>query len=308
MFLKKRVAYFFLIAISIMSDTHSQPATKESSTRQNWRVGSAVEIFSKSADQWCMGSITRIFEDDEGEWLHVDYVINHTSKRCKQVPRNNRSTIRPLQPSSSSATNAPNDARTWVQGSNLEVYSRRNEKWMLGTVIGVSGRKGVCLEIEYDDGHLRKTTNRFSINVRAHHSRTTVYCPINVERWNTRWRVRRGALICAFWMRTTLKLDSFIPLEVMDLIMKFWYIPQLPFSSAAWNARNTPTPSRVQRILDRSLEIGGIRDNLTIYEIAVYSEVMTWRSSGDRGSVYDQVLDDHSHKEVLKPTLSIQPW
>lgn len=41
--------------------------------RNNWNVGSQVELFSDRASKWVKGKIIDVFHDHEGEWLLVEY-------------------------------------------------------------------------------------------------------------------------------------------------------------------------------------------------------------------------------------------
>jgi len=41
--------------------------------RNNWNVGSPVELFSDRASKWVKGKIIDVFHDHEGEWLLVEY-------------------------------------------------------------------------------------------------------------------------------------------------------------------------------------------------------------------------------------------
>lgn len=45
----------------------------DDSRRNNWNVGSQVELFSDRASKWVKGKIIDVFHDHEGEWLLVEY-------------------------------------------------------------------------------------------------------------------------------------------------------------------------------------------------------------------------------------------
>lgn len=113
-----------------------------------------------------------------------------------------------------------------------------------------------------------------------------------------KWMMEVGALIIGHWMRTT---NLNVVEEIRNLVVKYiGDITRYPFmGSLAWSASNTPTPDRVKRILQKSRAIGSVKDNLTVYEQAVYLEMMRWSSTGDRGSIYDEVLADHRLKQTL---------
>eukprot|EP01084_Bolivina_argentea_P107502 192203_1 len=76
-----------------MTDTTQEQKVKEE-IRANWKKGSLVEVFSSSSQTWYKGEIVRIFTDDEGEWLEVSYSPG-TTKRQKQIPRDDKDSIRP---------------------------------------------------------------------------------------------------------------------------------------------------------------------------------------------------------------------
>ena len=264
-----------------MSTQHERPYIVNSSVREDWSVGSAVEIFSKYANQWKVGTITRIIIDYKGEWLEVVYDITANIKRSKLVRRWNMCSIRPLQFPRKQATNETittthAERRAWAPGSSLK------GEWMTGTVMNVSGRNR--------DGHLSQ----------AHRNQPTKHDPVDIGRWSTRPNMKRGALICAFWMRINLNISMQMPQEILNSVMKFWYIPRYPFTGNAWCAENTPTPERVRWLLTRARAMGTGSDNLTFYEIAVYNELMRWRSTGDRGSQYDDILDEHLSRSALR--------
>ena len=58
--------------------------------RNQWSLGSKVEIFSNYSSKWESGTIINIFYDDEGEWLLVQYVF-----RSKEIQRFSK-LIRPI--------------------------------------------------------------------------------------------------------------------------------------------------------------------------------------------------------------------
>ena len=55
----------------------------ENSLRNEWKVGSFVEIYSNSKRKWFLGEIITIFDDNEGEWLEIRY----NKSMSKQVQR-----------------------------------------------------------------------------------------------------------------------------------------------------------------------------------------------------------------------------
>eukprot|EP01083_Nonionella_stella_P290443 988262_1 len=77
------------------NDTPWTPSTSlDSSIRNQWSIGSAVEVYSVLCKQWMNGKVQRIIEDEEGEWLEIEYSI-HGDMRRKQVQRDHSTNIRP---------------------------------------------------------------------------------------------------------------------------------------------------------------------------------------------------------------------
>jgi len=59
--------------------------------RNDWTIGSTVEVYSMSLQKWSRGQITNIFTDAEGEWIIVVYDVETPSgkiiKRTKETQR-----------------------------------------------------------------------------------------------------------------------------------------------------------------------------------------------------------------------------
>eukprot|EP01083_Nonionella_stella_P142602 441625_1 len=77
------------------NDTPWTPSTSlDSSIRNQWSIGSAVEVYSVLSKQWMSGHVRRIIDDEEGEWLEVEYSIGGDVRR-KEVQRDHSTNIRP---------------------------------------------------------------------------------------------------------------------------------------------------------------------------------------------------------------------
>ncbi len=72
-------------------------AEKDTKKRAEWKVGSAIQIFSKSENKWCNGKIRRIIVDRQGEWLQVEYQ-GTKGMRIKEMGRYEKEALRPLSP------------------------------------------------------------------------------------------------------------------------------------------------------------------------------------------------------------------
>ncbi len=83
-------------ASSYTNKPQSSMLSTDSMLRKQWKVGSKVEVYSSSKRKWYEGDITRIFVDSEGEWLEVQYACGKVM-RLKQIPRDDKEAIRPLQ-------------------------------------------------------------------------------------------------------------------------------------------------------------------------------------------------------------------
>eukprot|EP01083_Nonionella_stella_P282796 962362_1 len=80
---------------AIPNDTPWTPSTSlDSSIRNQWSIGSAVEVYSVLSKQWMSGHVRRIIDDEEGEWLEVEYSIGGDVRR-KEVQRDHSTNIRP---------------------------------------------------------------------------------------------------------------------------------------------------------------------------------------------------------------------
>eukprot|EP00494_Astrolonche_serrata_P001982 UN01988 len=65
-------------------DIVSEPSSGDASVvvegRADWKIGSRVEVYSRTKDEWSPGEIKDFTEDAEGEWITVIYGQNRTKE------------------------------------------------------------------------------------------------------------------------------------------------------------------------------------------------------------------------------------
>lgn len=64
------------------NDDDDEKEDVEDAMREQWEIGTKVQIYSVSNKRWIDGEIINIIEDDEGEWVEVKY-----GHQTKQVGR-----------------------------------------------------------------------------------------------------------------------------------------------------------------------------------------------------------------------------
>merc|ERR1719228_272429 len=64
-------------------------SNEEGMIRENWTIGSDVEVHSHSQKRWIPATVVSVDYDREGEWMRLLYVVNQTTNRRaeKQVKR-----------------------------------------------------------------------------------------------------------------------------------------------------------------------------------------------------------------------------
>ena len=77
--------------------------------RNEWKIGSKVEIYSESKKKWMKGTIEKVVNDTEGEWL----VIRYAGFSTKEIQRFNPF-LRPIDKQKNKRRNAPKAAAVHV--------------------------------------------------------------------------------------------------------------------------------------------------------------------------------------------------
>mmetsp|Transcript_20673 Transcript_20673/g.25539 ORF Transcript_20673/g.25539 Transcript_20673/m.25539 type:complete len:274 (-) Transcript_20673:48-869(-) len=116
----------------------------ENLLRNEWKVGSFVEIYSYSKRKWFLGEIVTIFDDNEGEWLEIRY----NKSMSKEVQRYS-SDIRP-QPQDCPHESLRTKPSKWGKGSHVQIFSNTDQKWYFGEISNIThDHEGEWLNVIY---------------------------------------------------------------------------------------------------------------------------------------------------------------
>jgi len=125
----------------------------EDEIKKDWKIGSDLQLYSKSLGKWFAGKITNIIMDNHAEWLTVKY----DKSREKEVQRFD-DTVKP--------TEKQLIRKSWKTGSSLQLYSRSLGKWFAGEIIKITkDDHGEWLEVVYDKSR-RKEVQRLDTSVK----------------------------------------------------------------------------------------------------------------------------------------------
>ena len=113
----------------------AQQAAKDESAE--WNVGQKCEVHCYKEQRWIKGEVIGVFKDVDGEWVKVQYA----RKRIEML--SDSDDIRHLR-------HQQQEDHGWRVGSQCELYSREQAKWIEGEVINtMDNALGRYLRVQY---------------------------------------------------------------------------------------------------------------------------------------------------------------
>jgi len=161
------------IRILIGQGISAEHIRKDVCGRHSLDVNSKVMIFSVSQTAWFSGIVTAIHHDvSSGEWLKVEYGRMQGRGSSKLVKRFDKEIMPfPCKPDSMS-NDEGRHRENWTIGSDVEVHSHSQKRWISATVVSVDyDREGEWLRLLYvvnqsTNRRAEKQVKRFSQDVR----------------------------------------------------------------------------------------------------------------------------------------------
>lgn len=118
---------------------------------QQWQIGDAVEIYSRSMNRWYEGEIATRIKDPTTDWFRIKFFTESTFA-YKDVRVDDKGTLRHLQVV----------RQSWGIGTPVRIYSKSSKMWFRGQIKNViHDDEGEWLEIQYGKG-LTKQIKRYN--------------------------------------------------------------------------------------------------------------------------------------------------